>query len=416
MKKNEKRTIPAQFVKRLTRPIEKFMEFEAASGLILIMTTLVALAMANSSYAHLYQSLIHLPLGIKIGSFEFAKPFEFWINDGLMVIFFYFVGLEIKREILIGELSSFKKAALPIFAAIGGMLVPAIIYAYFNHEQISSRGWAIPMATDIAFAVGALVLLGKRIPLSLKIFLLALAIIDDLGAVLVIAVFYTEQISFYALYAAAALTGIILFLRSAQVRPPIIYFSLSVFVWLAVLASGVHATISGVILAFLTPLIPHIPTPDVNDISSSTVSPLERMIELLAPWVSFIIMPVFAFANAGLVLGEISLGELLDSPISLGIGLGLALGKPLGITLFAFVAYKLKLADLPRGTTWWQIIGVGVLAGIGFTMSLFIGHLSFQDPHMLDIAKFTILLTALLSAILGAAILFISTRSRSSVG
>ncbi len=435
MNELDKNTLAARFMKRITRPVEKFMELEAASGLTLIIATLAALAVANSSYAELYHQLIHLQLGVKISNIDFVNSFEYWVNDGLMVIFFYFVGLEIKREILIGELSSPKKAALPIVAALGGMVAPAIIYALINKGQPSIHGWAVPMATDIAFAVGAIVLLGKRVPFALKIFLLALAIADDLGAVLVIAVFYTEQISFSAIYAAAALIGVIVFFRSAGVRMPIVYFALSVLTWLAVLKSGVHATVSGVVLGFLTPLTPLIPTQELKRIIGSfnsdhdhssisqlrdvyhyAMSPVERMIETLAPWVSFAIMPIFAFTNAGLTIGKITLPELLSSPISLGIGFGLALGKPLGITLFAFIAYKLRLITLPSGITWWQIIGVGMLAGIGFTMSLFIGHLSFHDPHTLDIAKLSILLTSLFSAIVGSIILYFATRSRSSAG
>lgn len=429
----EKKNLAARFVKRVTKPVERFMELEAASGLTLIVVTLITLAIANSDYSALYHHLIQMPLGFQIGSLQVIKTFEHWVNDGLMVIFFYVVGLEIKREMMVGELASLKKAALPMFAALGGMIVPALIYAHFNHDQPSHSGWGIPMATDIAFAVGVLVLLGKRIPFSLKIFLLALAIVDDLGAVLVIAIFYTQQIHTSALAIAAALIGLIAFLRIAGVRTQVIYLALSVLTWFAVLKSGVHATIAGVVLGFLTPLTPLLPKESVErftkpfgqDYSASNVgqlrdifhhamSPLERMLDMLTPWVSFVIMPVFAFTNAGLTLADGHIGDIFSAPVVVGILLGLFLGKPIGIALFAFFACKMKWAELPKGVNWGQVIGVGSLAGIGFTMALFIAHLSLPGADQLNMAKLSILMASLFSAIVGAFILI--TWSRSSAG
>lgn len=434
-------------VKRIMKPIEKFLALEAAGGILLIIATIIALLMANSPLEHLYHEILHFPLNFDIGHLHLHGNIHHWVNDGLMVIFFFVVGLEIKRELVSGELSTPRKAALPMFAALGGMVAPALFYVALNAtgaEGAQLSGWGIPMATDIAFAVGIISLLGKRVPFSLKIFLLALAIVDDLGAVFVIAAFYTEQISAPALGVAAFGAIATWLIHFMGVRAIYMYIILGIIVWLGFLTSGVHATIAGVILGFLTParalfngddLGQRIRTLadetlqkmkfDDGDEETKTVleykdrksifalrnaayegiSPLDRIIDELHPWVSFFIMPVFAFCNAGVHISHDAMTGFLTSPVSLGVMLGLVIGKPVGILLFSWISVKIKLASLPSGVTWTHVLGLGFLGGIGFTMSLFITNLAIKDQLPSDLAKMGILAASLLASLFGALIL-----------
>ena len=417
----------SNFLNNVVSPLQKFAHLESSSGILLIIATVVAMVWANSSWAESYFNMQHMQVGLTIGSYEISKTLHHWVNDGLMVIFFFVVGMEIKRELVVGELSSPKKAALPIFAAIGGMVFPAAFYAFFNAgDPAMSHGWAIPMATDIAFAVGVLVLLGKRVPMSLMVFLLALAIVDDLGAVIVIAAFYTETVVAQALGWALVGLSLIAFLKFAGVRPRAIYFVISVGVWFAVLKSGVHATVAGVLLGFLTPIKALVPISTLKKVGTELLedpntenfdkleflvyesqSPVDYLIDLLHPWVNFAIMPIFALMNAGIPLGGIELGPVMQHPITLGVLLGLAIGKPVGIFICSWVAVKCKLASLPAGVNWAQVFGVGALGGIGFTMALFIGHLSFKTPEFEVFSKVGILSGSTLAAIIGAGVLLL---------
>lgn len=417
----------------MATPFQKFAQLESASGILLILVTFIAMTWANM-YPESYHHFIELPIAISAASFHFELTLHQWVNDALMVIFFYVVGMEIKRELLEGELSSPKKAALPIFAAIGGMVAPALIYMMFNvTNPETSHGWAIPMATDIAFAVGVLVLLGRRAPLALMVFLLALAIVDDLGAVVIIASFYTENVNPSALGMAFVGLSLIWALRFAGVKFRAFYFVISVAVWAAVLKSGVHPTVSGVVLGFLTPLGALVPNTllkkkapelleDINEeklqalqeLVDHTQSPLEKNVELLHPWVNFLIMPIFALVNAGIILQGVDLGAVFNHEVTLGVMLGLLLGKPLGILAFCFAACKMGIAELPKSVNWLQITGVGCLAGIGFTMALFVSHLSFKVPGFETYSKVGILSGSALSAIVGSIILLIvSSRMKS---
>ncbi|MBK9097556.1 MAG: Na+/H+ antiporter NhaA [bacterium] len=428
----------------LLKPINEFLHQEASGGILLIICTVVALFWANSPWSETYNHFWHTHLTVNLGNFlSLDYSIHHWINDGLMAIFFFTVGLEIKRELLVGELSSMQKASLPIAGALGGMIVPAIIYVLFNSGGQGENGWGIPMATDIAFVVGIMALLGNRIPLTLKIFVLALAIADDIGAVLVIAIFYTADISTTALILAAIVLIILFIMNRLGAKSLILYSILGLIFWFAFLKSGIHATIAGVLLAFTIPassrydtkkfsdrvkeLITNFDTKgdhwknvlnnsdrqhDVMAIESScekVLTPLQRFEHDLHPWVSFFIIPIFALANAGVTLAGIDVLESLLSPVSLGIILGLFVGKQIGIFLFSFAAVKLKLASLPEGVNLKNLFGAGILAGIGFTMSLFIAGLAFSDPELLDLAKIGILTGSLLSGIVG----FVFLRSSS---
>ncbi len=433
--KNNPRSTP---IEKLTYPIQEFLHKEASGGILLILFTIVALVWANSPFAESYHNLWHTNVSVNIGQIELEHSLHHWINDGLMVIFFFVVGLEIKRELLAGELSSIKKSSLPIAAALGGMIFPALIYTIFNLGKESASGWGIPMATDIAFVVGILALLGKRVPLALKIFILALAIVDDIGAVLVIAIFYTSQISFTSLMIAAGLIILLIIMNKLGVRNLLIYSIVGIVLWLAFLKSGVHATVAGVLLAFTIPASSRINTKYFTDKINSLVkdfdkagehgdnvltneerlsivdqieincekilTPLQRFEHGLHPWVSFFIMPVFALANAGVTIGA-GITSALTNPVSLGIILGLFLGKQIGVFSFSYFAVKLKLADAPEGVNWKKIYAASILAGIGFTMSLFIANLAFASPELLDIAKVGILSGSLISGIVGFLIL-----------
>jgi NhaA family Na+:H+ antiporter len=369
---------------------------EAAAGLTLLAAAVLALVVANSPLREVYDRLLATPLSIGAAPVVLSKPLLLWINDGLMAIFFFLVGLEIKREVLRGTLSSRKAASLPVIAALGGMIVPALIYSAINWDNnVALRGWAIPAATDIAFAVGVLALLGRRVPQSLKVFLLALAIIDDLGAILIIAFFYTSDLSLSALALAFAGIAILAFLNHLSVLRVWPYLLVGAFVWVCVLKSGVHATLAGVATALAIPL---------TGVTKAQEGPLERLEHGLSPWVGFLILPIFAFANAGVSFANMAVTELF-SPIPLGIALGLIVGKPLGIYGLARVAIGSGLGAKPAGATDMQLFGTAILGGIGFTMSLFIGMLAFPDLQTSYDVKLGVLAGSLVSAIAGYVVL-----------
>jgi len=416
----------------LTAPFKRFAQMEAAGGILLLISAAVALVWANSPWRQSYEALWHTPLTIAFGHYQISETRYEWINDGLMSIFFFLVGLEIKREVLIGELSRLKQAAFPFFAALGGSAIPALIYFLITRASGTQRGWGIPMATDIAFALGVLALLGDRVPVTLKVFVSSLAIVDDIFAVLVIAVFYTAHISFVSLGIAMAGLAVSCLANWQGVRQPAVYAVISVFVWLAVLDSGVHATIAGVLLAFTIPARTFIDRPEflkrswslLNKMESAeersaeehdavhalelqcelVQSPLHRIEHRLHPWVSLLIMPLFALANAGVyIIGNIR--AAVTHPVTLGVALGLFAGKPLGISVLAWLAAKSKLASPPAGVGWKQFFGASWLCGIGFTMSLFIASLAFGEGPLLDIAKIGTLSASVLAGIAGAMML-----------
>ena len=407
----------------ITSPIYRILAIEAASGIVLLATTAAALVWANLWTAW-YTDLWHTPIGGRIGPWSYEQPLHFWVNDGLMTVFFFVVGLEIRRELFEGELETVKKAALPLAAAVGGMLVPAAIFAALNAGRVGAGGWAIPMATDIAFAVGVLTLLGSRVSASQRILLLALAVIDDVGAIIVIAVFFSSGISLGGFVIAGAGIAMVMMMRAAGVRTPLLYVLPGVLVWAGVLESGIHPTIGGVVLGLLAPVRPWfgpsgfaattreqleaLPADDrdallasldrINEARREAVSPVERLIHALHPWVAFVVMPIFALANAGVVLGGADFsGDYLW--LFLGVVAGLALGKPLGITAAALGASRLGIASVssPRR----GVLLVGVVGGIGFTMSLFIAQLAFPPGPLLNTAKLAILVGSGVAIVIG---------------
>ncbi len=409
----------------ITSPIQRILEIEAASGIVLLVATAVALAWANVWTGN-YAELWHTPLGGRIGPWSYEQPLHFWVNDGLMTVFFFVVGLEIRREMFEGELASFKKAALPLAAAVGGMLVPAAFFVVLNVGRAGSAGWAIPMATDIAFAVGVLTLLGSRVPSALRVLLLALAVIDDIGAILVIALFYSSGIELQGFILVGAGVGVVLAMRAAGVRAPLLYFLPGIVVWAGFLMAGIHPTIGGVLLGLLAPVRPwfgpsgfaattaeqleRLPEDDRSALLSSldlisqarreAVSPVERLIHGLHPWVAFGVMPIFALANAGVVLGGASFsGDY--AWLFVGIVAGLALGKPLGIAAAGLGASRIGIASRSEETTSRGVLLVGLVGGIGFTMSLFIAQLAFQPGPLLDTAKLAILVGSGVAIVLG---------------
>lgn len=419
---------------RLRNVVSRLMQSPIAGGVLLLICALISLLWANSGFSNSYAALQTTQLTIGIGDNIMSQSILFWINDGLMVIFFFVVGLEIKSEVLHGELSSWKKAALPGVAAIGGMVVPALIFAVFNYGTPYMNGWGIPMATDIAFAIGILALLGKRVPSALRIFLLALAIVDDLGAIIVIAIFYTTHFSLASLLLGLLGVGFLYVLNRLGARNLGLYTVLGIPVWIAFLNSGVHPTIAGVLVALTVPSTAPISLNrffrDTNVLLNNSnalnpevqlsvhrkymtfdsigrgmrlaESPMRRAEKGLYIWVNFLIMPLFALFNAGVVLSGMSLTQSLTTPIALGIVLGLFLGKQLGIFLFSWIATKLKIASLPESLTWRQFYGMAILGGIGFTMSLFIAGLAYTDSQAyLNEAKLGIIIGSLLSAIVG---------------
>lgn len=381
--------------------VRKFLKKESTSGIILMFVTCVALIFSNTFLSDFYNTFLYTSIVFKIGDFlNISKPLILWVNDGLMAMFFLLIGLEIKRELLLGHLSSFSKIALPAIAAVGGMLVPALVFLFFNQgDDFALRGWAIPTATDIAFALGILALLGKRVPTSLKIFLMALAIFDDLGAILIIAFFYTSSLSFEAL--SLALFSIVILYLMNRMRIQLLgaYIIVGLFLWVFILKSGIHATLAGIILAFFIPLRMK------DELKQKTVSPMKNLENQIHFWVAFFVLPIFAFVNAGVDLREMSL-EKITNPVSLGIILGLFFGKQIGVFLFTFLAVKLKLAKLPKCTSWAQIYGISILTGIGFTMSLFIDSLAYNDSDAFFYTdKLAILIGSVLSGVFGYLVL-----------
>lgn len=422
----------------IQRVFNWFIHSPMAGSFLLLACTIVALVWANSSWAYAYNNLLHTEAGVSWGAVDFKGSLQHWINDGLMVIFFFAIGLEIKREVVIGQLSDVRKAVLPVAAAIGGMVVPAALYALFNAGGDGASGWGIPMATDIAFALGILALFGSRVPIGLKVFLTALAIADDLGAVLVIALFYTAEINIFALILAGGLMAVLFALNVWRIRRLTPYLLVIVGIWLAVFASGVHATVAGILIAMMMPIKGKICAKRFFEIIESNLAKLKAsnlsevsMIEdseqmdalwqidratedmrpaglsleqILHPVQALIILPIFALANAGVPLGAGILGALAN-PISIGIIAGLFLGKQLGILAFCWLAIKTGKAALPEGVTWGHLWGAGCVAGVGFTMSLFVSGLAFSDPSIIANAKVGILAASLLSGVVGFVIL-----------
>jgi NhaA family Na+:H+ antiporter len=379
--------------------LDEFIKRESASGILLILATFLALLFSNSFMSPVYEYFLHIPVEIRIGPLELDKSLSHWVSDGLMAIFFLLIGLEVKREILEGHLSSIRQIALPGFAALGGMVVPAVIYYFFNKDNpVAIDGWAIPTATDIAFALGILSLLGNRVPVSLKVFLMALAIIDDLGAIIIIAVFYTADLSTLSITVAAAALLVLICLNLLGVSKKSAYFIVGAVLWVSVLKSGVHATLAGVALAFTIPITG-------KDENNRIFSPLKEIEHGLHFWVAFLILPLFAFVNAGVNVTDISLDQM-SGAVPVGIMLGLFLGKQLGVFGFSWLAIKLKLATLPDESNWMQLYGVSILTGIGFTMSLFIVSLAFTDASLFQYTdKLAILLGSFASGIVGYLIL-----------
>ena len=425
-------------IDRLLVPVQRFMHQEAAGGILLLIAAVAALAIANSPLNHAFHEIWETHFIVGLQDFRYDKTFHHWINDGLMAVFFFVVGLEIKRSLVLGELASVRRAALPIFAAAGGMVVPAALYIFLNGSGEASRGWGIPMATDIAFSLGVLALLGSRAPLSLKVFLTAFAIVDDIGAIAVIAVFYTESISWANLGIGMGLLLFMVMMNVSGITNTLVYFIVSVLVWIAFFESGIHATISGVLIAMTIPLKVQIDTQqfvrrgrtlmdifedegpntarrghfalttvrqrgvleELEEASKEVESPLQRLEHILHPWVAFAIIPVFALANAGVSLGDVGV-DGLTSTVTLGILLGLVVGKPAGIVLFSWLAVRLGIASIPRDIGWTQIVGASLLGGIGFTMSIFITGLAFMDESLIAQSKLAILIASLAAGGLG---------------
>ncbi len=423
---------------RLAAPFTRFLAIEAASTILLLAATVAALLWVNSPWGASYARLWHTPLSLALGDARLSLSLEEWVNDGLMVIFFFLVGMEIKHELVHGELSSRDRAMLPVFGALGGMIAPAALYASLHAGGPAARGWGVPMATDIAFAVAALAVFGPRVPSGLKVFLLALAIVDDLGAVAVIALFYTHGVSLAALGCAAAGLALVFAMRRAGLRAYGPYWAAGIAVWLATLASGVHATVAGVLLGLLTPTTLLAPegslvargrrrfeealarmdagasisdrerrsvAQELRAVSRHSLSPLERLTETLHPWTAFGVLPIFALANAGVAIEASALANPLAPRVALGVALGLLVGKPLGVTLFCWLGVRLGLATLPAGVGWGSLTGAGILGGIGFTMALFITALAFEDPALAAASKLGVMAASLLATGLGLAVL-----------
>ena len=388
-------------IKKLSKPFKWFFQLEAASGLVLLIAAIIALIISNSDFSDLYFHILEQYLFIGINTFGLKLSVHHWINDALMAIFFFFVTLEIKREFIQGELSNLKKALLPIIAAVGGMLIPALFYIVINLDNSETlNGWAIPSATDIAFSLGILSLLGSRVPISLKIFLTALAIIDDLGAILIIAFFYSGDLSISYLSLMLISYLLLLTLNKFGYKKFLPYLIIGIFMWYFTYKSGIHATIAGVLLAST---IPHRQ-------KNKDFSLLIKIEHLISPYVAFIIMPLFAFANAGVSLSGLSISSLLF-PVPLGILSGLFFGKQLGVMLFSFISVKLKIAQMPDNSSWMSIYGVSILTGIGFTMSLFVGNLAFaENTQHIDGVKIGVLAGSLLSTVFGYFLLLITSK------
>lgn len=378
--------------------IAEFIKKESSGGILLVIATIFALILSNTFISPVYEYFLHIPVEIRVGSLSLDKSLHHWINDGLMSLFFLLIGLEVKREVLGGQLSSIKKVMLPTIAAIGGMVVPALVFLAFNqHDALAAKGWAIPTATDIAFALGVLSLLGNKVPISLKLFLMTLAIIDDLGAIVIIALFYTSDLSILSITIAFISLGVLIGMNLLGVARKSAFFIVGAVLWISVLKSGVHATLAGVALAFTIPM--------VSKREQQTIYPLREVEKGLHYWVAFFILPLFAFANAGVDVTEISLDQMAG-PVPLGIMLGLFLGKQLGVLGFSWLAIKLKIAELPNSCTWTHIYGASILTGIGFTMSLFVATLAFKDPMQYQYTeKLAVLIGSFASGICGYLVL-----------
>ncbi len=432
---------PNSLADRLARPFVRFLELEVSSAILLLAMAVAALAWANSPWGDSYDHFWHTPIGLRVGHvFQLELSLGHWVNDGLMTIFFFVVGMEIKREMVYGELSTRARAMLPILGALGGMVVPAGIYTLFHYGGPAAHGWGIPMATDIAFAVAALSVLGRRVPPGLRIFLLALAIVDDLGAVAVIAVFYTAEIHLSALALAAGGLAACVLLSWAGVRSFVVYVLVGTFVWYETHHSGVHATVAGVMLGFLTPTRVALPDRDslldrgrgalehlrellmgsgddhgghqridalrqLSLVGRQTLSPLDLLVSVLERPVAFLIMPLFALANAGVRFDAATLGDPLAERVAIAVALGLFIGKPIGVTLFSWLAVRSRVADLPRGVNWGALFATGILAGIGFTVALFVTALAFEDPLSTAGSKVGILAGSLLATVVGLVVL-----------
>jgi len=393
----------------LRHTIQDFIKKDSSSGILLILVTILALFLQNSAFSTLYTGFLHTPVEIRFADLHIAKPLLLWVNDGLMAIFFFVIGLEVKREVMEGHLSTLSQVTLPAIAAIGGMLIPALVFVAFNYDDgsFAMDGWAIPTATDIAFALGILSLLGNRVPVSLKIFLMALAIIDDLGAIVIIALFYTSELSTTSITIAGVSLVILFVMNRMNVAKQSFYIIIGIILWVSVLKSGVHATLAGVALAFMIPLYS-------KDKEGKTFSMAKSMEHNLHYWVAFFILPLFAFVNAGVDLRGISLEEMGGS-VPLGIMLGLFIGKQVGVFGFSWIAIKMGIATLPKGANWTTLYGVAVLTGIGFTMSLFVDTLAYNDTKIFHYAdKLAILLGSFFSGVVGYIILRMATKSKES--
>ena len=438
-------TGPDELAERMARPFQSFFQREASSGLVLIAATAVALVWANSPLAHTYRAFWHAPMTFAIGPAAITKELAHWVDEGLMALFFFTVGLEVKRELLVGELASAKRALLPVSAAIGGMAVPALLYYALNTSGEGAMGWGIPMATDIAFALGAVALLGPRIPRSIRVFLSAFAIADDIGAVFVIAVFYQHGLDVaYLLPCALAVTGL-LACNVSGVRRTLPYALIGIALWLGFIGLGVHATVAGIVVAMFIPSRGKYSTdrflteaytvlerfqcakdgcghdilmnPEHQDAvvalelaCHNVETPLQRLEHALHPWVAFAVMPLFALANAGITFEGMDIAGAVSHPVTMGIVLGLVVGKPVGIVLMSALAVRARLATLPDGVTWMHIFGVGILGGIGFTMSLFVAGLSFPSDHVFyDYARLGILMGSVVAGLAGMAFLAYAT-------
>lgn len=388
--------------------ITKFFKLESASGIILLLAAVLALVFANTPLQVYYDLLLDTPVEIRISTFEIAKPLLLWINDGLMAVFFFLIGLELKRELIEGELSDKRNIILPGIGAIGGMVIPALIYIYFNYKDAAAmQGWAIPAATDIAFALGVLTLLGSRVPVSIKIFLTSLAIFDDIGAIIIIAIFYTAKISTLSLIVVACCIPILLWINKRNPASTSVYIIVGLVMWVAMLKSGVHATLTGVLLAMFIPL---------KSKTDVHYSPLKRMEHDLHSLVAFFVLPVFAFANSGINLSGIGFEQIAHN-VPLGIILGLFIGKQVGVFAFCWLAIKFKLAVLPKGISWGVLYGTAILCGIGYTMSLFIGSLAFEDTKVSQVFddRLGILLGSFISGIVGYIVLRFSLPPKQNI-
>lgn len=425
-------------MRRISTPLKEFIKLETSSSIILFAVSIFAVLWANSSYGYLYEDLWYhkFTIGFADNNLHLSKPLILWINDGLMAVFFFVIGLEVKREILVGELTTLRKASLPIFAAIGGMLFPVLIFLFMGSGKVGSEGWGIPMATDIAFTLGILTLLGKRVPLGLKIFLTAFAIVDDIGAVIVIAVFYSSNIQWDLLGYAMLIYAVAAFLSYKKVYSQYLYFLIGCAVWWLFLKSGVHPTIAGILMAFTIPIERKVDIKQyiklvtlqfnifkaskpkseellssdqihaidaVESLTSKVHSPLQNLEHTLHGWVSYLIMPIFALANAGVVISFSGLGEMAH--ISYNIALALVFGNTIGIMLMAFIAIKLKIADLPENVNFKQLFGVSLLGGLGFTMSLFIANLAYVDENLVAASKMGVIMGSLVCGLFGYLVL-----------